>query len=114
MPTEVVSPISRRGGKPGSIHRGDQSEPQEQPEVRVRPETHVHMEALEQPEERLGDQSEPEEPRAAADADISSGQDLGRADPAHLRQFEELLGIRIFGGPNVPGASAGVVGPEDD
>jgi hypothetical protein len=111
MPVEVMSPISRKGSKPGSIHRADQCEPQEQPEVHVRPETHVHMEALEQPEQP-GDQSEPEEPRAAADADVSSGQDLGRADPEFLRQFEQMFGQRIFS-PNVAGASAGVTGPDD-
>jgi hypothetical protein len=104
MPVEVMSPISRRGGKPGSIHRGDQSEPQE---VHVRPETHVHMEAPEQPEP--GDQSEPE-PRAAADADVS-GQ-VGCADPAHLAEFEALFGRPIFR-PNVAGSSLGVTGPDE-
>jgi hypothetical protein len=112
MPVEVMSPISRRGGKPGSIHRADQAELQEQPEVHVRPETHVHMEAPEQPEpEPGGDQAEPEEPRAAADTGVSSGQDLSCGDPRFMQQFEELFGRRVFG-PNVPGSALGVTGPD--
>jgi hypothetical protein len=106
MPVEVMSPISRRGGKPGSIHRADQSEPQE---VHVRPETHVHMETPEQPEpQQSGDQGEPE-PRAAADADVSSGQDLGRPDPRYMRQFWQLMGMS----PDVAGSALGVTGPDE-
>jgi hypothetical protein len=60
---------------------------------------------------------ETEEPQAAADTASSntagSGEDLGRGTPEYLRQFEELFGRRVFG-PNVPGASMGIVGPGDE
>jgi hypothetical protein len=70
MVTEVVSPISRKGGKPGSIHRaespgarsmpgarGDQSEPSEQPEQQS-PATHVHVHNTQEAPEQ---QQEPEQ-----------------------------------------------------
>jgi hypothetical protein len=40
------------------------------------------------------------------------GVPLGGCNPEYLRQFEELLGRKVFM-PNVAGASAGIVGPEE-
>jgi hypothetical protein len=59
---------------------------------------------------------EKEEPNVAADASdntAGNGQDLGRCNPEHLRQFEALFGGRVFFGPDVPGASMGVLGPNE-
>jgi hypothetical protein len=38
--------------------------------------------------------------------------ELGCADPAYLRQFEQFLGMKVFR-PDVPGASMGVTGPDN-
>jgi hypothetical protein len=38
--------------------------------------------------------------------------DLGCVDPRHMREFEQLMGMRVFK-PNVPGASMGVTGPDE-
>jgi hypothetical protein len=52
MPTEVQSPISRKGGKPGSVHRaespGCRSNPSrvdqsDEPPEQQSPATHVHV-----------------------------------------------------------------------
>jgi hypothetical protein len=102
MPVEVISPVSRKGSKVGSIHRSDQAEPQPEP----RPAAQHPRDAEPEPLLPVG-----EEP-TKADADIS-GQDLGRVDPAHLRQLEQLWGRPLFS-PNVSGSAMGVVGPEDD
>jgi hypothetical protein len=57
-----------------------------------------------------------EEPRGSADAasnPAGSGVDLGRGNPEYMRQFEELIGRKVFT-PNVAGASLGVTGPGDE
>jgi hypothetical protein len=46
------------------------------------------------------------------DAGVSSGLDLGRVDPAHMAEFEKLLGQRVFG-PNVAGSSLSVTGSDE-
>jgi hypothetical protein len=53
---------------------------------------------------------------AKADASESntagSGVDLGCPDPAHVRQFEQLIRMRVFS-PNVAGSALGVTGPDE-
>jgi hypothetical protein len=53
-----------------------------------------------------------EEPRADNVDPSGSGQPLGSCNPEYLRQFEALMRMKIFS-QGVPGASAGIVGPED-
>ena len=96
MPTDVQSPISRKGGKPGSIRRaespgarsmpgrGDQSEPQE-PLPGQQQHVHVHMEAPEQQEQ------EPERNdslgRMRRLADRLLGRERRPASPGSFRNF---------------------------
>jgi hypothetical protein len=53
-------------------------------------------------------QEEPTEPLVTSD----SSQDIARADPKYLREFEQLMGMKIFS-PVIPGASMGVIGPDE-
>jgi hypothetical protein len=109
---EVRSPWSSKSSRADSVpEQGTASRHSEEP----RP-TALHVtEADPEPLPPLSEEPSVEEPQAAADSELNtagSGADLGCPDPKFLRQFEELLGRRVFS-PDVAGSALGVVGPED-
>jgi hypothetical protein len=113
--SEVKSPWSshRADSVPGEPTASFHSEPG------LRPEPHgsdTEGEQQASPLPPLEEEPTPsidEEPMMAkGDADVGSGQDLGCANPEHLRQFEQLMGMKVFR-PDVPGASMGVIGPDE-
>jgi hypothetical protein len=103
---------------PWSSTRRSDSEPEEPRRDRVS--RHSEEPQMPEPEPRSSDeegeqQFSPlpplaEEPRSdSASNPAGSGADLGRPDPAHLRQFWQQMGIM----PDVPGGSLGVTGPDE-